>query len=70
MMLKCPRLVCRNVWDFKGKNIFVTSCPKCLTTMSIKRANKRALGLKMKPRKRDSLAKKLSVNSNLRRLLK
>ena len=32
--LKCQR--CGTIWDYKGKNLYVTNCPHCRTSVSVK----------------------------------
>ena len=44
MKLKCPREGCGHVWEYYGDAMDTTSCPKCGTTMSIKKAFERARG--------------------------
>ena len=34
MKLKCQR--CKHEWEYKGKNKWFTSCPKCKTSVKIK----------------------------------
>ena len=37
MMLKCPRVLCGYVWKYNGKSCYYAKCPKCLTSVSIKK---------------------------------
>jgi len=35
MKLRCPR--CGHVWDYKGRNLYYATCPRCLRKVSIAR---------------------------------
>ena len=43
MKIKCPRVGCGHVWEYYGGEDN-TSCPKCKTTLSVKKAFERARG--------------------------
>jgi hypothetical protein len=36
MKLKCQR--CKHEWNYRGKNLWVTSCPRCHTSVSVRKA--------------------------------
>ena len=36
--LKCPRESCGYVWEYNGKSKFITSCPRCRTSVTISKA--------------------------------
>ena len=68
MKLKCPRVGCGYVWEYYGEEDN-TSCPKCKTTMSVKKAFERARGQPLSlperavktKRKKDKNMSKLSL---------
>ena len=35
MKLKCPNKKCGYTWEYKGKNKFYTSCPRCKYNVKI-----------------------------------
>jgi len=37
--LRCQNPKCGNIWDYKGKAPFYTTCPKCLYKVNIQKAS-------------------------------
>ena len=38
MMLRCRRIDCQRVWDYRGKSLFRACCPRCGSTIRFGRA--------------------------------
>ena len=37
IMMKCPNPKCGYKWEYKGKALFYTSCPRCLHRVNLKK---------------------------------
>ena len=44
MRLKCGRKECRYEWDYKGKNKFWATCPRCLTKVKVNKKEEKEDG--------------------------